>query len=229
MVDLPSVLITHLREVLRRYAAELLSREDLNNLIDKVRETSPRLVDELIPNAMTMGTLHNVLTLLLEERVPVTNLARILEALSSQTSVTQDSIQLADHVREVLAQAICEPFLDQERRLHAIVLEPALELHLRQSLHEGKLVLNPQQMEKFIVRVATLCRVASQEKQGVALLVDTTLRRPLRDLLGRPLPDLSLLAYTEIPGDMLLEADATIRREEVIDGAEREIESPVSG
>ena len=226
VVDLPSVLITHLREIVRRYSAELLSREDLNNLVDKVRETSPRLVDELIPNVMTMGTLHSVLTLLLEERVPITNLSRILEALSSRAAVTPDPAQLADYVREILGQAICEPFLDQERRLHAVVLEPTLELQLRQSLHEGKLVLHPQQMEKFIVQVATLVRQAGQEKRGVALLVDGALRRPLRDLLVRPLPDLGVLAYAEVPGDMLLEADATIRFEEVSSGVDQE--EPVS-
>ena len=81
-------------------------------------------------------------------------------------------------------------------------------------------------MENFIVQVATLVRQAGQEKRGVALLVDGALRRPLRDLLVRPLPDLSVLAYAEVPGDMLLEADATIRFEEVSSGVDQE--EPVS-
>src|SRR5439155_3896970 len=74
VVDAPSVLITHLGEVLKRHAHELLGREDLKTLIDKVKETSPTVVDELIPNVLTMGALHRVLALLLEERVPISNL-----------------------------------------------------------------------------------------------------------------------------------------------------------
>ena len=77
----PSVLITHLGEIVRRHCHELLSREDLKQLIDKVKEATPTVVDELIPNVLTMGTLHRVLTLLLEERVPISNLTRILESL----------------------------------------------------------------------------------------------------------------------------------------------------
>src|SRR5207245_11139840 len=77
VVDAPSVLITHLGEMVRRHAHELLSREDLKSLVDKVRETAPSVVDELIPSQLTMGTLHRVVCLLLEERVPISNLTRI--------------------------------------------------------------------------------------------------------------------------------------------------------
>src|SRR5207237_7435719 len=76
VVDAPSVLITHLGEVVRRHAHELLSREDLKAMIDKVRETSPAVVDDLIPTVLSMGVLHRVLSLLLEERMPISNLTR---------------------------------------------------------------------------------------------------------------------------------------------------------
>src|SRR5262249_51680145 len=90
VVDAPSVLITHLGEVVRRHAHELLSREDLKTLVDKVRETSPVVVDELIPNILTMGALHRVLGLLLEEQVPISNLTRILESLANHAPQTKD-------------------------------------------------------------------------------------------------------------------------------------------
>jgi flagellar biosynthesis protein FlhA len=82
VVDAPSVVITHLGEVVRRHAGELLSREDLKAMVDKVREGSPAAVDDLIPAVVPMGTLHRILTLLLDERVPVSNLSRILESLA---------------------------------------------------------------------------------------------------------------------------------------------------
>ena len=96
VVDAPSVLITHLGEIVRRHAHELLSREDLKNLIDKVKESNASVVDELIPNVMTMGTLHRVLSLLLEERVPISNLPRILESLANHVTLTKDPVELTE-------------------------------------------------------------------------------------------------------------------------------------
>ena len=96
VVDAPSVLITHLGEVVRRQAHDLLGREDLKTLVDKVKETSPAVVDELIPNILTMGALHRVLCLLLEEHVPISNLTRILEALANHAVAIKDPLDLTE-------------------------------------------------------------------------------------------------------------------------------------
>ncbi len=217
VVDPPSVLITHLREVLKRHASELLGREDLTKLIDQVKSTSAAVVDELIPNLLSMGTVHRVLTTLLEERVPITNLTRILEALAHHAPVTKDPQDLAERVRGYLPRAICEPFLDAENRIHALVFEPQLELELRRSLQEKekRLAISPDALEALIIRLANACRDASQQQVEVALLVDSQIRRPIRHLLSRGLPDLSVIAFTEVPNDVLLEAAAIIKREEI--------------
>lgn len=219
IVDAPSVLMTHLREVMRRHASELLSREDLTKLIDKVKETSAAVVDELIPNLLSMGTVHRVLTTLLEERVPITNLTRILEALAHHAPATKDPVELAERARGYLSRAICEPYLDAENRIHAVVFEPALELELRRSLQEKdkKLAIPPDALEALILRVATACRDAGQQHE-VTLLVDSLLRRPIRQLLSRGLPDLAVIAYSEVPNDVMLEAAAIIKREEIYSG-----------
>ena len=220
VVDGPSVLITHLREVLKRHASELLGREDLTKLIDQVKSTSSAVVDELIPNLLSMGTVHRVLTTLLEERVPITNMTRILEALAHHAPTTKDPLELAERVRGYLPRAICEPFLDAEHRIHALVFEPHLELELRRSLQEKdkRLAIAPDALEALIVRLATACRDASQQQVEVALLVDSQIRRPIRHLLSRGLPDLSVIAFTEVPNDVLLEAAAIIKREEIFGG-----------
>jgi len=106
VVDAPNVLVTHLGEVVRRHAHELLSREDLKILVDKARESSPSVVDELIPNVLTMGQIHRVMTLLLEERVPISNLTRILESLANHAPTTKDAVELAERVRVDLGRAI---------------------------------------------------------------------------------------------------------------------------
>jgi flagellar biosynthesis protein FlhA len=215
VVDAPNVLVTHLGEVVRRHASELLSREDLKVLVDKARETSPSVVDELIPNVLTMGQVHRVLTLLLEERVPISNLTRILESLANHAPATKDPVELAERVRVDLGRAICDRFRDEQGRIHAIVLDPRLELELRRAIHEKTLVLDPARLEKLVVRLANEWRKATARGQEVALLADASLRRPLRHALARSLPDLAGVAYQEVPGDLLLEPAALVKPEDL--------------
>jgi flagellar biosynthesis protein FlhA len=216
VVDAANVLVTHLGEIVRRHASELLSREDLKTLVDKARESAPSVVDELIPNVMTMGALHRVLTLLLEERVPISNLTRILESLANHAPTTKDPIELSERVRVDLGRAICDRFRDEQGHFHALVLDPRLELELRRAIHDKNLVLDPARLERLIVRLANEWRKATARGQEVALLVDASLRRPLRGALARSLPDLAVVAYQEVPGDMLLEPAALIKPEDLV-------------
>jgi flagellar biosynthesis protein FlhA len=215
VVDAPNVLVTHLGEVVRRHAHELLSREDLKILVDKARETAPSVVDELIPNLLTMGQLHRVLTLLLEERVPISNLTRILESLANHAPATKDPLELSERVRVDLGRAICDRFRDEQGRIHALVLDPRLELELRRAIHDRTLVLDPARLEKLIVKLANEWRKATAKGQEVALLADASLRRPLRQGVARSLPDLAVVAYQEVPGDLLLEPAALIKPEDL--------------
>jgi len=215
VVDAPSVLITHLGEILRRHAPELLSREDLKQLIDKVRETSPGVVDELIPNLMTMAAVHRVLGLLLEEHVPISNLTRVLESLTTHASATKDPFDLTERVRADLGRVICDRYRDAQARLSAIVLDPRLEMELRKALHERHLSLEPARLEKLIVRLANEWRRTTLAGTDVALLTDTILRRALRQALARSLPDLAVIAYQEVPRDLILHPVALIKPEEM--------------
>ncbi|MEI7686270.1 MAG: flagellar biosynthesis protein FlhA [Planctomycetota bacterium] len=216
VVDAISVLITHLSEALRKHAAELLGREDLRQLLDKVKETSPTLVDELVPNVLTMGNLHRVLTLLLEENVPISNMTRILESLASQPPTLKDPVELSERVRNDLGRIICDRFRDSQSMLAAIVLDPRLELELRRSLNDRNLILEPARLEKLIVSLANAWRKAHLAGKPVALLTDASLRRPLRQALIRSLPDLSVIAYTEVPNDCGLQPVALIRPDEAL-------------
>ncbi len=217
VVDAPSALITHLREILRKHAGELLSREDLNRLVDRVKESSPAVVEELIPNILSMGTVHRILSLLLDERVPITNLTRILESLSHHAVINKDAEELTELVRRDMARAICDPYVNEQGRIHAIVFDPMLELQLRRSLHDKNIVLEPVPLEKLIVKLATLCREASNKRREVCLLVDTMLRRPVRHMLSRALSDLSIIAFSEVPQDVLLEAEAIVGLDDIYD------------
>lgn len=215
VVDAPGVLVTHLREVLKRHAGELLSREDLNKLIDKARETSAAVVDELIPNMLSMGTIHRVLSVLLQERVPITNLTRILESLAHNAPTTKDPEELAERARTYLARAICDPFIDPQNKIHAIIFDPALEVELRRSQQDKKLAMQPDAFETLIVRLATVLRDAGHKGVEVCLLVDSQLRRSLKSALMRGLPDLTIVSFTEVPNDVLLEAEFVLKRDEI--------------
>jgi flagellar biosynthesis protein FlhA len=215
VVDAVSVLITHLSEMLRKHAAELLGREDLKQLVDKVRETSPSLVEELIPTVLNMGMLHRVLILLLEEHVPISNMTRILECLANHAAAIKDPVELTERVRVELGRIICDRFRDATSKLSAIVLDPRLEMELRRSLHEKNLVLQPLPLEKLIVCLANAWRKSHLAGKDVAVLTDTALRRPLRNALVRSLADLSVIAYQEIPVDIGLQPVALIRPEDI--------------
>jgi len=106
-------------------------------------------------------------------------------------------------------------FRDDQGRIHALVLDPRLELDLRRAIHEKTLVLDPSRLEKLIVRLANEWRRATAKGQEVSLLADASLRRPLRQALARSLPNLAVVAYQEVPGDLMLEPAALVKPEDV--------------
>jgi flagellar biosynthesis protein FlhA len=215
VVDAASVLITHLGEIVRRHAGELLSREDLKTMLDKVRESSPAVVDELIPTILTMGTVHRVLMLLLQERVPISNLPRILESLATHAVATKDPVELAERVRVDIGRAVVDRFRDSSGRIRVLILDPRVEVELRRSLQGQQLLLDPQRLERLTLKLAAESRQALARGLEVALLCDASLRRPLRQALVRSLPDLAVIAYQEIPADILMEPVAVIRPEDI--------------
>ncbi len=216
VVDAPSVVITHLGEVVRRHASELLSREDLKAMVDKVRVTSPAVVDELIPNAISMGTLHRVLTNLLTERVPISNLVRILESLAAHSATTKDISDLTERVRFDIGRSIVDRYRDAAGRVRSLVLDPRLEVELRRTVQGNQLVLDPSRLEQLTLKLMTEVRRAAARGQDVALLCDTSLRRALHNSLSRTLPDLAVIAYQEIPADLLMDPVAVIRPEDLV-------------
>ncbi|HEY1191609.1 MAG TPA: FHIPEP family type III secretion protein, partial [Gemmata sp.] len=215
VVDAPNVIITHLGEMIRRHAGELLGRDDLKAMVDRVREVSPAVVDDLIPNVLSMGLLHRVLTLLLDERVPISNLPRILESLAAHAPTVKDPGELVERVRADVGRSVVDRFRDPSGRIRAIVLDPRLELELRRAVQNHQLVLDPSRLEQLTLRVAGELRRASARGYEVTLLCDGSLRRAIRHSLARALHDLSVVSYQEIPTDLLMEPVAVIRPEEL--------------
>ncbi|VTT97906.1 flagellar biosynthesis protein : Flagellar biosynthesis protein FlhA OS=uncultured planctomycete GN=HGMM_F11F07C14 PE=4 SV=1: FHIPEP [Gemmataceae bacterium] len=219
VVDAPSVVITHLGEVVRRHASELLSREDLKAMVDKVREASPAVVDDLVPVMIPLGTLHRVLTLLLDERVPISNLGRIMESLAVHATTVKDPGELAERVRADIGRAVVDRFRDANGRIRAVVLDPRLEVELRRGVQGQQVLIDPGRLEQLTLRLAAEIRKANNRGYEVALLCDASLRRAARNALGRALHDLSVVSYQEIPNDVLMEPVAVIRPEDLTGAA----------
>jgi flagellar biosynthesis protein FlhA len=217
VVDPASVLITHLGEILKRHGSELLSREDVRKMLDKVKEQAPTIVDELKPDVVRMGTLHQVLVQLAAERVPLSDLVLILESIANHGATTKLPDELLDKVREDIGRIICGRFCDDTGKLQVIVLEPKLEARLRESLHEGQLAMDGKRLEKLLEEISEHWRNAARQRMEVALIMDRRLRRPLKKLLTRALPDLGTLSYTEVPPDIMLNPTGMVRFGAVFD------------
>lgn len=224
VVDAATVLITHLGEVLRKYASELLSREDMQKLLDRVKEHAPTVVDELKPDVIRMGELHQILVLLLQERVPLTNLTKILETVVQAAPHVKSPLDLADRVRQQLGRDILDRLRDDHGKVAVAIFEPKLEMKLRERLRERQLLLAHEPLERLVTSVNQRWEKSQLNGREIILLTDGELRRPLRTAIERALPELTVAAYTEVPSDITIDITDVIKLEDVfrVDTAERE-------
>ncbi len=210
VVDPTSVIITHLGEILTRYAHELLSREDLQQLLDRLRIVSPTIVDELKPDLLRVGTLHQVLVQLLKEKVPVSDLNRILECVLAHATRTKDPMELAELLRKDLGRTICDGFRNVNGAVRVMVIGPQVQMAFRNALHQGELVLKQHHLERMLVSIQTEIGKSEIDNQSFALLSDNLLRRPIRNCIERSLPGQAVIAYNEIPTDLQIEQVAML-------------------
>ncbi len=127
VVDAESVVVTHLTETIRRHTADLLTRQDVRTLLDSLKEHNAAVVDEVVPDLLSVGELQRVLQALLREGVSIRDLGAIVEASGDRARVTRDPELLAEYARQALGRTIVSPYLDAERTLRAITLDPHLE------------------------------------------------------------------------------------------------------
>ncbi len=205
VIDPQSVFITHLSETLKRHADELLTREDVQLLIDRLRKNQPSLVGEVVgtEGEVSIGLLQRVLRNLLKSNLSIRELTSILEALAEHASKTKNATTLTEMVRKSLSRTITEQYRDAGGKVTAITFDPAFEHQLTAALHQesGELVLNvPAQTAVELNRRAAEAWKAAMDKgkDKAILLCDARLRAPLAQMLSRTLPMLPVVAYDEI-------------------------------
>jgi len=214
VVDAASVLATHLHEALRAQAADLLSRQDTQALVDRVRETDPAAVKDVVPNVVGLPLLHRVSQGLLREMVPVRDMVTILETLADVAGTTRHVESLVEHVRIALSPAFVRTHEESLGKLAALALDPDLEASLMQCVVQSDrgaaLVLTPMQVTRFLKTLEEKFTGLSGRRRSLVLICSASIRPHLRRLIERSLPRLTVLSYLEIPRGTQLEIIAQV-------------------
>ncbi|HWA84469.1 MAG TPA: flagellar biosynthesis protein FlhA [Fimbriimonadaceae bacterium] len=202
VIEPSAVISTHLAEIVKTYAAELLSRQDVQTLVDNAKAVNEAVVNELVPGVLQLGDIQKVLQHLLRERIPIRDMTTILETMADFGSRVKDPDQLGELVRSAISRTITRQFLDASNKLYCITLEPALERTLVESVNAtgfgSQLVLDPNTQRQIVDKCQTEMDNAMAQGYNAVLLCGTQLRLPLRRLMEKYIPQLSVVAYNEV-------------------------------
>jgi flagellar biosynthesis protein FlhA len=211
VVDPTTALSTHVSETIRAFLPDLLSRQQTKELLDRLAQTSPKLVEELVPKVVSVGEIQRVLRQLLRERVPVRDLVTILEAIADAAQATKDPDAITESVRAALGRTICRQYQTERGELPAISLAPSLEAKLVSSIvrtDQGPmLALEPSHAQQLASKIADA--LAGALAQPV-LLCTPTLRPHLWRLFARVLPHIGVLSHSEIPPQLRIATVAVL-------------------
>jgi len=206
VVEAPAVLATHLSEVLKAHAHRILSRQEVQNLLDNIKKQYPAVVEELVPGLMNLGGVQKVLQNLLKERVPIRDMVTILETLADYASAVQDPDMLTEYVRQALGRTICSAYVVEDKTLVGITLDPDLEQVLVQHadlIRQGQAsVLPPEQLQKLYGRLEELTERMIEEGLQPLVLCAPKVRLYFRRLVEPKFPDLPVISYAEVPIDI---------------------------
>jgi flagellar biosynthesis protein FlhA len=210
VVEASGVLATHITEVVKSNAAELVTREEVSALVKQLKEKAPALVEEVIPTQVKPGELQKVLHNLLRERVPIRDLETILEVLSEWVPKTKDLEVLTEAVRHGLARTICNQYRDEQNTIHCVTLDPQLEDTINGYVERNErgsfLTLPPQMARQISENVATnVAKLMQQGFHGV-VLCSPQVRANVRKLIETSLPAVAVLSYNEIIKGMNVES-----------------------
>ncbi len=215
VVDSSSVVATHLTEVIRNAASEILTRQDVHHLVNTLKEDYPALVDSVIPEIVPLGTLQKVLIGLLKERVPVRDLATIVETASDYIGVTKDTDVLTEYVRMSLKRQITDLYRGRDNKIYVFTIDPVVEQQLSDSVQSTKqglmLVLDPAMTESLIEKMSSQSDLMTAAGHTPACICSPNIRLALRRLVEAAKPQLAVISYNEILQDVELVSTGMVR------------------
>jgi len=214
VVDAATAVATHLNKVLRDNCADLLSHDEVQQLLDKLAARSPKLVEDLVPGKLALGVITRTLQNVLSENVPIRDMRSIVEALSESAARTQDPELLTTLIRPKLGRMICQSLLDNNNSLSVITLDPGLEqlLHnvIQQSQPGQPMVLEPGLAERLFAALRQGARSVEEQGHPAVLVVSPSIRPWLSKAARFRVTDLTILSYSEIPEDQMVKVIHTV-------------------
>jgi len=213
-IDPPSVIATHLTEIIKKYSHELLNRQQVQTLIDNLKRVQPALVDEVVPKLFTLGDIQKVLANLLRENIPIRDMATIVETLADYGNITRDTDLLTEYVRQALKRSISKRFITDEQA-HVITLDPSLEQliaeHTKQTEQGSYLALEPAQLHVIFDNLRALVERIRNLGRMPLVLTSPLVRRQFRKIAEQISPDLIVLSYNEIDQSVEVFSEGVVR------------------
>ena len=214
VVDAVSVMVTHLSETVRRHCHEILTRQDVQALLDNLKQTNPAVVNELVPAQLTVGQVQRILQNLLAEGIAIRNLAGILEKVSDYASITKNPDELSEYARRALGAQITKPYQSDNGGLRAITIDPRLEQQLsqgvRQSASEIALIIEPRMARHVMDTLSKLIQQMLSAGHPPVILCAPQLRLAFRRFFENTFTDLAVLSYSEVPARVQVQNAAVI-------------------
>ncbi|MCD6462493.1 MAG: flagellar biosynthesis protein FlhA [Thermotogae bacterium] len=215
VVDAPSVFATHLAETIRSHAHEVLGTREFNLLIDGLKQTHEELVDEVIPNLLKPHEVRRILQNLLRERVSIRNLPLIFEVLSENAERIQQLDLLTEKVRRALSRQIAQNLRGDDGKIHAVALDPQLERMILDSLREGEeekvIAMNPEMLREFINKLGKALESLMRKGHLPVVVTSGSIRFYVSKLINRYIPNVSVIAYEEVPDDIPLQVEEVVK------------------
>lgn len=202
VVDPPSVVATHLTEIIKRHAHELIGRQEAKMLVENVKESYPALIDELIPSILTVGDVQKVLAKLLREKVSIRDLVTIFESLADHGNYTKDPDILTEYVRQALSRQITQQFSSGGDIMRVITVGPQLEKKIAESVQQSEqgsyIALDPVSTQQIYQKLNEQVNRQIQSGQQPVVLASPTIRMYLRQIVERTMQDVPVLSYSEL-------------------------------
>lgn len=210
VVDPPSIIATHLTEVIRSHIAELLTRQDVQNLVNNLKESNPVLVDELIPKLLGLGEVQKVLQNLLSEGISIRDLLTIFETLADHASTTRDTDVLTEYVRQSLKRAISSKYFPANETTSVITLDPKIEQEIMSSVKQTEqgayLTLDPEKTKAIINSVETEASKLENMGKNAIVITSPIVRMYFKKLTEEYFKDLIVVSYNEVESNVELQS-----------------------
>ncbi|MBN2259003.1 MAG: flagellar biosynthesis protein FlhA [Clostridiales bacterium] len=215
IVDPTTVLVTHLNETIKKLAKELLGRQEVKAMLDMVKENNGAVVDELVPDYLSVGDIQKVLQNLLSEQVPIRDFVSILETLADYAPNTKDIELLTEYVRYRLGRTITKKYMDEKNTLHVITIHPEIEQKIYNSIQksfQGSFpAISPDMNTQILESVDGLLMVNISRGVQPVVLASPRIRSPFRRLIDMTFPDLPVLSLNEIPNSVEIEGIGMVK------------------